>query len=213
MKTSWWTSREWLNYERAYGDEPGTRARLLASADWQTRVIDLTLSEAELWCGVRKSYRSLIRTAERRYQIFLVEAPLAEQWGMIIQDLHRQAAGRETRPATTWQIMMRWLSTGHGTAVVAVEPGDVVIDFAYFIRDAEWSYYASAASLERNVHHSVIWTGMLTLKRLGVRWLEMGWMERPGDSKKERTIIIFKRGFGGVDVPVRETLNGRHYVV
>lgn len=31
-------------------------------------------------------------------------------------------------------------------------------------------------------------------------------MERPGDSEKERNIALCKRGFGGVDVPVRETL-------
>lgn len=207
VSTSWWTSPEWLAYEAAYGDEPGARARLLASATWRTRIIDLAQDEAVLWRGIRKSYRALIHAAERRGTILPISGPVTKRAASICRGLHGEASGRTTRSDETWSLMGTWLETGHGLAVLALYRSGRYVDFAYFsvsLSDG-WAYYFSAASLEKNIHHAVIWRGMLALKRLGVRWLEMGWQGEALD-EKGRGVEYFKTGFGGMDMAVRETL-------
>lgn len=67
MSKTWWSSPDWLAYEAA-GGYP-SRADVLASATWQTRVIDLSVSEAELWRGIRKSYKAIINKAQKVHRI------------------------------------------------------------------------------------------------------------------------------------------------
>lgn len=195
---SFWDSPAWRTYETAYGDEPGTRSRLLASATWQTQIVDLTQPEAELWKGIRKSYKSKIHWAERQREIAITEDPIAV--GMA-RAIHIEAAGRETRPMATWQLMADWLVEHSGLLVMAPK------SFAYFLIHETWSYYGFAASLEPDVNAALIWTAMKELKSRGVRYLELGWCERVGDSAKERSVAFFKSGFGGRRVPCQELPN------
>lgn len=217
---AWWTSPEWHAYECAYGDESGTRSRLLAGATWNTRIVDLALDEAEVWSGVRKSYRSLIHAAERA---LTVEALAALGAGGLIrtcQRVHRFACGgRQTRPDATWDLMGDWAGDGRGLIAMAFDyqnrPPEMtddasgfdgvglwppVVDFAYFVVNGSWAYYASAASLRPGVHHAVVWRALLALKARGVRWAELGWQGEARDAKG-RSVEWFKTGFGGRDEP------------
>ena len=201
-----WDTDAWHAYEIAYGDEPGTRSRLLAAADWRTRVVDLSLSEADLWRGVRKSYRSLIRRAEREQTIHVWDEH-AERPGLWVREFqlsHRLVSGRSTRPMATWQIMAEWLRDGHGL-MVGMGPREELewSAFAYAVRHGAWAYYFSGVVQQDNLSHAAIWTMMLALKVRGVRWFELGWQGEAQDEKGKH-IEFFKRGFGGVDMPARE---------
>lgn len=216
---TWWESPEWRQYERLCGDAPGTRARLLASADWLTRVVDLSLSEAELWRGVRKSYKGLIRAAERVYTIQSISGACIYS----AMKIHEQEAGRMTRPIETWGLQGGWVVDGHAILVSAGRRQlmDITMcqdtesrlvpfgllqmrGFVYCVTFGRWAYYFSGATSAKNLNHALIWHAMKALKARGVRWFELGWMAREGDTEKDRQISFLKRGFGGVDIPARE---------
>lgn len=201
-KVIWWETDHWRAYEAAYQPKV-PRVQELAEATWQTRVIDLSLSEEELWRGVRKSYHAIIHGAERAF--------IVEDWTAMcaVQEAHRihaASAGRETRTPETWDLMAEWLTQRQACLVGAERMGELgsAFAFAYLIIWGQWAYYASGASLELNVQHALIWRAMKELKARGVRYFEIGWMERDGDSEKERGIVKFKQGFGGVDMPANE---------
>jgi len=194
--SSFWDTDTLHAYEAACGDEPGIRSRLLAASDWQTRVVDLSLSEVEMWLGMRKSYRSLIRAAEKRYLI-------ADGGALACRQIHVEVAKCETRPSETWATMQVWIDQGNGLAMVAVDGGKAK-GFVYCTIYGAWSYYFSSACLERNMTHALLWAAMRALKRQGVRWFELGWMDRNGDTLKDYGIAHFKRGFGGFDMPAKE---------
>ena len=196
---AWWASPAWRDYEVLYDGAPGARTRLLAEATWRTRIVDLVSSEAELWRGVRKSYRSLIHRARERYEFSVGGVDAV----MLARLIHREVAGRETRPKATWHLMADWIEQRSGLVVIGHSrlsgQGEA---FAYFLMNGTWAYYASGASVDDNVQHAVIWYSLLALKARGIRWAELGWQGQATDDKG-RGIEMFRRGWGGVDVSAR----------
>lgn len=192
---TFWESPQFHAYEQAYGDEPGTRSNLLATASWSTRVIDLSVTEAELWRGIRKSYKALIHQAERTHEIVVCEPHDIEGFRLV----HYREAGRETRPPATWAVMGDWLRSGHAVLIGAVI-GSKWYAFACFAGMGDSAYYFSAAATKQNVNHALIWRAMKHLKAHGVKQLEMGWQGQAAD-EKGKAIEFFRTGFGGVDKP------------
>ena len=199
---AWWSSPDWHAYEALHDGPPGTRARLLASATWQTRVIDLEPSVPGLWAGVRKSYHSLIHRAEERDHF----APCsAAEFPVDCREVHRLASGHVTRSQETWDLMGEWIKTGTAMAMCAwpSDPYDSRPSaYALWIGAQDWRYYASGASLEDDLQHAVIWHSLIELKARGVRCAELGW-QGEATTEKGRGIEKFKAGFGGVDVDAR----------
>lgn len=195
--TDWWDTPQWHAYERECGESPGTRAAMLASAQWQTHVVDLARPSESLWHDVRHSYRGLVRKAEHDQMLSWTtwNGGWSSACEHICRLLHRQSSGRVTRPRETWHMMDRWISAGSGLLRLASREGDPV-GYVYFIVHADWAYYASAASLERSVNHALVWSAMLALKERGVRRCELGWQGQATDDKGKR-IEFFRRGFGG----------------
>lgn len=196
----WWTSPDWLAYERACGRE-GARARQLATASWDTRVVDLRQDQPALWRGVRRSYHALINRLTRDDGFAVVPATPV----LLVTDcrrLHRDVAGRETRPAASWVLQGQWLESGHGLAFAAYR-ARVPVAFVYLLLDGAWAYYSSAAAVEPDANHALLWHAMLALKAAGVEIFEVGWQGEARD-EKGRNIEFFRRGWGGVDVAVRD---------
>ena len=191
---TFWHSDAWREYERIC-QVPVSRVEELAAATWQTRVIDLSVSEADLWRGVRKSYKSLIHAAELDHQIR--EGRTGVDVG-IAKAIHELAAERETRPVESWGLMADWLAQDQA-ALWRIG----VAAFVYVIRYGAWAYYASGASRQQDLNHALIWHAMLGLKARGVRWFEIGWQGQAVDEKGQN-IEFFRRGFGGFDIPAQD---------
>lgn len=226
MISPWWASKEWRAYERAYGDEPGARARLLESAPWRTRIVDLSQDEAALWRGVRTSYHALINRLARIYDpsdpnVAVIQrqtraifhGPGAGGLIRTAQRVHLLDAGRKTRPDETWDLMGDWADECHGLFSMAfdydarspeMEGWPPCVGYAYFILHERWAYYASAASLRRDINIALVWWAMLALKRVGVTRCELGWQGEAADDKGRR-IEFLRRGFGGDDVLVTDS--------
>lgn len=164
-----------------------------------TYVIDVYQPEATLWRNLRKSYKSLIRKAERTYVIAAYGTPKAVQFAY---GLHRKCAGRETRSSATWELMAAWATAGFAFTVVASTTTLKPVAYAYIIKYKEWSYYASGASDEADVAHALQWHAIKTLKAGGYGAYEIGAAAMPQSTTKDKGIAHFKAGFGGREVPV-----------
>lgn len=160
---------------------------------WASRIVDLTQNKKQLHAGLRKSYRALINRGLRELKFTI--GPFH-----VCKELHAGAAGHQTRPDETWQMMWDWEIEGNGIASIALR-GNWPVGFVYFILYKNCAYYASGASLEPDVQHALIWHSILRLMEKGIRSLELGWQGQAQD-EKGKAIEFFKAGFGGEDVPV-----------
>lgn len=214
---AFWSSQSWLNYEAVYTDQFGPRAALLASAAWQTRVIDLKpqdlpsvvsgrLGYDPLWAHVRKSYHSLISKASREFNIVRVGTSNADFDIPRAHAMHVLAAGRETRPPETWHQMTEWVRQDEAMLMMCFDRHTYAArGYALFIVHAPWAYYASDVTDVKDINHALVWCAITALRCRGVRWLEMGWQGQATDDKG-RSIEFFRRGFGGVDMALTAEL-------
>ena len=215
MHSAWfWKTNEWAEYQQAYhrGQVPDEyKSSPLASDhdfDWerertnydlsvhQTVVLDLTAPIEQLWQGVRKSYHSIIHRAE---ELFCIEE---SQSLMPFRILHHEVFGN-VRSEQTFIIQQRWMKQGNAMSVVASIDADegtqANIASALWILYEGCAYYASGPALEKNVQHAVIWKSLELLKAKGIRLVELGQID--GETEKEKSIGVFKAGFGGTVQP------------
>lgn len=175
-------------------DAPWTPPAGARDISWRTTVLDLSQYEAALWRGLRLSHRQRAKRAMQEYAIFVNATESAVRLG---QHLHLVAAGRETRPRATWDMMAEWATTGHLVTAIAYARNAPVTacGMAMAIAYKDAAYYGYGASTMSNVSHALIWKLALDLKDRGIRWFDIGWDARPGDTDKDRGISEFKRGF------------------
>lgn len=183
-------------FERVLLDA-GASASLEFSAE-----ANLALPEEELWTSLRKSYRSLINAGRRELSIEVVdEAAPNRQRFEAYRSLHRDVAGRVTRPADSWNIMFELLTKGRAQLVLA-NLRERTVAATYLIRFGSLAIYASGAYARDlgkfPVSHWPVYASMLAAKRSGVERLVVGSIALEYDSHttpKERSIGVFKTGF------------------
>jgi hypothetical protein len=184
---------------------PGLEAHGTPQAGFHMRtcftfVVDLRQPPADLWRGLRRSYKALIHKAGRAYDFDVYGGGDDDKaaWRMVrAHRLHVAAAGRETRALGTWQLQARWLAGGDALLVLAGR-GSESVGFAYVVRWKDWAYYFSGATLEPSVSHALLWEAIQALRCDGrTRWFEVGHDAEDGDDEKARQVAFFKAGFGG----------------
>jgi hypothetical protein len=172
--------------------------------------VDLTLPEEELWRNLRKSYRSLINTGRRELTIELVDCATPDRDRFeIYRDLHREVAGRVTRPSESWDVMFDLVTAGRGQLVLA-HLGDRPVAATYLMRFGRLAIYASGAYVRDlgkfPVSHWPLYASILAARRSGVERLVLGPVfdgPESVSSPKERSIAAFKRGFATAVVAQR----------
>lgn len=212
MRSGWfWGTREWERYQVAYHQgrpiPPEYKSSPLDdSHDFsdmtedfvverhKSRVVDLRLHG---WNDVRKSYRPIINSVRRLFTIGQCTVGSMDNYRV----LHREANGGYERDPGTFIRQIKWLTTGEGLLVGAANSRGRFVSFAYWIMFRGNAYYMSGPSIEDNVQHAVIWQSLCHMKDMGIKLVEMGQVDGPGMTEKERKIAVFKRGFGGEDVP------------
>lgn len=212
MRSGWfWGTGEWEQYQADYYEGKSRPEEWKSSplccdhdfsdmpeglvSEWNvSRVIDLRLHS---WSDVRKSYRPIINLARNMCSVGLCNSSEI----MFYRRLHARANGGYERPAKTFLHQGVWLGCGHGLLVRAKDFTGRPIAYAYWIIWGGNAYYMSGPSIEENVQHAVIWQSLCHMKDMGIKLVEMGQVDGPGMTEKERKIAVFKRGFGGEDVP------------
>jgi hypothetical protein len=174
-----------------------------------SQVVDLTAGEDELLRAMSKGHRADVKRAGRTIEVDVAAATDDEMF-TAYQQMHQRAAGRVTRPQRTFDLMREWLSSGHAV-LFAGRRDDHFLGFSYILRYRNGAYYASAANdpdeSGHPVGHALQWRAMTWLRKNGVTTYELGAQPFglvPHDeaSEKELAIARFKRGFGGIPVPV-----------
>jgi len=175
-----------------------------------TQVIDLVADEQQLLQGMRKGHRADITRSEKLLQAKVLDRDsLTSEAFERYRMLHHKAAGRVTRPLTTFQMMYIWIRDGLAILSVASFHGKDV-GFALVSVYKDGAYYSSSCEdPEHNnlpIGHILQWRALQWLKRHSVRRYEIGlqfYSSQPHAivSEKESNISFFKRGFGGAPVP------------
>jgi hypothetical protein len=191
---------------------------------WDTCIIDLrNKAVSDLWQGIRKSYRVVIRRGERDYviksnrNIWTMDSKLWESY----EQCHRTFGSRE-RSNLTYSYQKDWVDAGVGYIVAGYskegsdKDGPSVVASPVFgsadgsspsslassicsgaslsFNYKNYAYYASGPSLVRDLQHCLQWKALIGLRSLGVDFYEMGWVNH---APNQKGIEFFKRGFGG----------------
>lgn len=176
------------------------------------RLVDL---DELAWSQVRESYRSPINRATREHAISFSPglrltddgAKEAEQLDADFVDyvsLHRRLTN-SPRADATYGFQRQWLDEGSAAVCVARRDG-IAWGAAYWFAWKGCAYYGSGAYAAPDVGKAITWHCLLRLRsQVGVRVASLGWQGTAGNDK-ERGIEMYKRGYGGRDVPCPITL-------
>ena len=108
--------------ERALEFAGATTRRGYRDLSLTTAVLDLAGSEDALLRAMSKGHRSAIRRGHHiATRVATDDASFATY-----RELHRRAAGRTTRPSTTFELMRGWLEMGYAAVVLAEIGGEPV---------------------------------------------------------------------------------------
>jgi len=176
-----------------------------------TQVIDLRKDVGVLWADIRKGHKSDIKCAGQ-----VCEAKVWDQHTIMTekfreyQSLHRKDAGRVTRSQRTFDLMLSWVRQGLAILVEANYRGQAV-GFSLVILFSTGAYYGSSCKdpdcPDIAASHLIQWRTIRWLKEHHFEWYDMGlqqfclqWFDPA--SPKDISIALFKRGFGGVTIPL-----------
>jgi Acetyltransferase (GNAT) domain len=175
-----------------------------------TQVIDLSQPADQLLQDMRKGHRANVKRAEKIMSASVFDSSnITRDQFERYRMLHHKAAGRTTRPLSTFEMMHRWIQDGLAVLTCATLEGRDV-GFALISIYKDGAYYSSGcADPEFNdlpIGHLLQWRTMQWLKAHEIRHYEIGiqfYSSQPHAmvSRKEWNISFFKRGFGGFTVP------------
>ncbi len=174
-----------------------------------TQVLDLAQDEPSLLRAMRKGHRADVTRAEKLMsaQVF-DQSNITEAFFEAYRLLHHKAAGRVTRPLSTFRMMFEWIQRGLAVLSCAML-NEKPVGFALISVYKDGAYYSSGCEDPEFNHlpigHLLQWKAIQWLKANGVRRYELGlqfFAPQPHApvSEKEMQISFFKRGFGGQTV-------------
>lgn len=176
-----------------------------------TQIIDLTHPLGELWKAIRKGHKYDINRGVKNFEICAysrgnADKAVFEKYRL----LHHKAAGRQTRPRETFDMMFQWLEEGQGL-LCGIKKDDRFVGFSYLCLYKEAAFYASASDdpdfeTRIPISHVILWKALEWLKKNGYKRYEIGAQQFGPQiydfpTGKDLDISFFKRGFGGRTVP------------
>ncbi len=177
-----------------------------------TQVIDLRKSIQELRGDIRHGHDSDIDKSSKilEAEIFYKDNISKEAFDKYVY-LHRKAAGRVTRPKSTFDVLYDFIKMGNAF-LVGAKKDNVFVGFSYFALYKNNTGYGSACNdpdMKKGIAigHFLQWEAIKWMKEKECKFYEIGWMNYGATlshfpSRKEIEIGRFKRGFGGFAVPV-----------
>lgn len=175
-----------------------------------TQVIDLSKPEDQLFREVRNDHKNDIKRAAKIISVAAFDSSnITNEQFERYRLLHHKAAGRVTRPLSTFEMMHRWIHEGFAVLMCATLGGRDV-GFALISTYKDGAYYSSSANDpecdDLPIGHLLQWRTIQWLKAHQIRHYEMGIQLYSSQthtiiSRKDWNISNFKRGFGGFTVP------------
>ena len=175
----------------------------------ETLLVDLHLPKDQLWKRVRRNHHRNVKKGEGYKISFYTSKNVTPEIFEEYKTLHTKAAGRQTRPDRTFELMYEWLK-GNIAFLVAVQKDNKNIAFEYFSVYKNSVYAFSAANdpdyETQPIRHALEWEAILWMKEKGFDFYEMdiqykGQLPHDLPDRKLMSISLFKKGFGGFSVP------------
>jgi len=180
-------------------------------------ILNLQPDLASLWTNIRKSYKSLINGILKSsdYKLVFVDKndpdySINEKYRL----LHVKAAGRETRPKSTFDLQFELVKQGKALIAGLMYKNNFVA-FNYFLFHQNTVVYMSAsddpdyAAQKIPFYHATLWASIQHLKSQGLEYMQLS---SPASSQlvegfidysdsKQLDISFFKKGMGAKQVP------------
>ena len=183
----------WMVSERARGAPVRVRDEM---------IIDLQRPYPEIHARFRKSYRPLVRAAQRHWKIearTVVDGTIWERF----HALHVAVAGRETRPEASWDMQYKAIQNGDALLTTVEDTDGELVGGAFFFLSQHEASYAVAAYrrdlFDRPLGHGAQAVSIQKFQKLGKSWYWLGSIpdaeHQPEPTDKEVQITHFKKGF------------------
>jgi len=164
--------------------------------------VDLSLELDAIKAHFRKSYRSLITSGARVWQVGHMTATDPPLWSEF-RKLHLQVAGRMTRSAESWDEQHRAIAAGHAFLVFLRDSDGKMVGGGFFNTTRDEGVYGvgayDRALFDKPLGHVVQYRAIELMKGRGLRWYKIGQRpyasEQPPATEKELSIAEFKHGF------------------
>ncbi len=174
-------------------------------------IIDLSLTESQLWTNIRSSYKNLINKILKsdQYQLMMSDHnnPDKNIHDMYV-DLHIKESNNSRKNHTTYDMQYNMLQDNKGSVFVLLE-NDAPIGGIYCLHSQKTVSYASGAKKEdapinQAILHTLLWHVIQYYKNIGYEFLHLGLpcgfniidgFNNYYD-KKQINISDFKRGMG-----------------
>lgn len=182
---------EWHIESMRRGAKPALRHELF---------VDLSLDIPSIKARFRKSYKPLISSGNRYWDVDIMSSANRQVWTEFRQ-LHLISAGRQTRSDESWDAQHHAISEGNAFFVYLRNPGGIMVGGGFFTISRDESHYVTAAYdrslFSKPLGHVVQFRAIEEMKNRGLRWYKLGERPYPSDSpsQKELSIAVFKEGF------------------
>jgi FemAB family protein len=200
---SGWESAESFTDASGLSDWHDKAMQLGATATLRHELfIDLTRSLAEIKAGFRKSYKALITSGGKLWNVHLLTQADAALWDEF-RCLHLSVAGRATRSLDSWEAQHQAIAVGGAFFVyLRDETGRMVGGGLFHVTRDECEYAVGAydrSLFDKPLGHVVQYYAIEEMKRRNIRWYKLGPRFYPADvphpTQKELSIADFKQGF------------------
>lgn len=171
--------------------------------------VDLSQGLTSIKSNFRKSYKALIGSGTRLWEISILDEDGKSIWDEY-RKLHFAVTGRITRSQESWDRQYQAICDGQSFLVYLrnKETGRMVGGGLFYITKDEGLYAVGAYDRDlfgKPLGHVVQYRAIEEMKNRGVRWYKLGARPYPTDdpapSEKELTIADFKQGFASHLLP------------
>ncbi len=167
--------------------------------------VDLSASLEKIKSQFRKSYKSLISSAEKLWSVFIVDSRVLELYEIMneFRYFHLVVSGRKTRSDDTWRAQADMIKNDEALLIVLRDKNNEMVGggfYQYTKTEAVYSVGAYDRALFDNpLGHLCQYHAIIEFKKRNVLWYKIGSRPYPGGdaqvSEKELSIAHFKEGF------------------
>lgn len=155
----------------------------------------------DIWRSTRKSYRALINRGRGLFQSTVMDASCVDHRRFAeFRLLHERVAGRVTRSAESWDVMLKEIESG-SAELVTIDDHDALVGATFTRHSSGISLYATGVygrdRFSQPIAHWPLHHSILRAKERGDHRFVLGDVDVSDQARteKERNIAMFKRGF------------------
>ncbi|MDC6455598.1 hypothetical protein PQZ70_00430 [Candidatus Pseudothioglobus singularis] len=174
----------------------------LESFSTQQLLVDLSLNLEDIHLNFRKSFRPLVNKGLKELNVEVHES-ISTQMFEKFRLLHKEVAGRSTRPIKSWKEQKKQIDAQESFLVTVSDENKTLIGGGLFVFSRHTGQYCVGAYkrdlIDKPLGHVVQMKAIETFKKNGLRWYELGQKHSKLDKRlptdKELSISHFKEGF------------------